>query len=80
MFVCKLQGSVVATAPMLESALHLSPPSFLAAADVAAKALLDKHSLPCSQRLKCGKEGQCTVVGTFRFDFLMEYVSIDAQR
>ena len=38
---------------MLESALlHLSPSSSLTA-DVAAKALLDKHSLPaCSLRLR----------------------------
>ena len=61
-------GSVATARLMLESALlHLSPSSSLTA-DVAAKALLDKHSLPaCSQRLRgMAKEArQGTAAGTF---------------
>ena len=62
-------GSVATARLMLESALlHLSPSSSLTA-DVAAKALLDKHSLPaCSPRLRgMAKEArQGTAAGTFR--------------
>ena len=61
-------GSVATARLMLESALlHLSPSSSLTA-DVAAKALLDKHSLPaCSLRLRgMAKEArQGTAAGTF---------------
>jgi len=69
-FDCKASraGSVATARLMLESALlHLSPSSSLSA-DVAAKALLDKHSLPaCSLRLRgMAKEAsQGTAAGTF---------------
>ena len=65
-------GSVATARLMLESALlHLSPSSSLTA-DVAAKALLDKHSLPaCSLRLRgMAKEArQGTVLSRNIWDF-----------